>query len=116
MKKLLFASLVIVSVAFFAFTKSNDNKKVYVYISHEVKDYATWKKGFDGDEVNRQKAGFKMVSLYRTLANPNIIVGIMEAPNAEAAGQFLNNPELKAAMEKAGVISAPEIKILNKVE
>ena len=117
MKKLIFAALTVVTIASFAFTaKMNDDKKVTILLSHEVKDYATWKKGFDADEVNRKNAGLKLIALFRGVENPNIITGLMEAPSAEVAQKFLNNPELKAAMEKGGVISQPEIKVLSKIQ
>jgi hypothetical protein len=116
MKKVIILSIAVIAIISVAFKSATDDKKVTVMISHEVKDYDVWKKGFDGDEVNRTKAGFKMVALYRSVQNPNIITGVLEAPSAEAVQQFLNNPELKAGMEKAGVISAPDIKILNKVQ
>lgn len=116
MKKLAFAALAAITIICFAFTTKSDDKKVTILISHEVKDYSTWKKGFDADEVNRKNAGMKVTSLYRSVENPNIIVSTVEAPSAEVANKFLSNPELKGAMEKAGVISTPDIKILNKVQ
>lgn len=116
MKKTTIAILAIVSIICFAFTFKTEDKKVTIFISHEVKDYTTWKKGFDADEPNRKTAGFKVTGLYRGHENPNMITATIEAPNAEAANKFLSNPDLKANMEKAGVISAPEIKILNKVQ
>lgn len=116
MKKILFAVIATVSIICFSFTTKTEDKKVTIIISHEVKDFATWKKGFDSDEANRKNAGFVFIALYRSLEHPNIITAMVEAPSAEAAQKFLGNPELKANMEKAGVISAPEIKILNKVQ
>jgi hypothetical protein len=116
MKKVIILSIAIIAIISVAFKSATNDQKVTIYISHEVKDYDVWKKGFDADAVNRDKAGFKLTALYRATNNPNIIVGIMEAPSAEAAQNFLGNPDLKAAMEKAGVISAPDIKILNKVQ
>ncbi len=117
MKKVIFAVLTVVAIASFAFTvKMNDDKKVTILLSHEVKDYAAWKKGFDGDEANRKKAGLHIIAVYRGVENPNVITGLIEAPSAEVAHKFLDNPELKSAMEKAGVISQPEIKVLNKVQ
>jgi len=117
MKKVVITTLAGIALACcFAFTNASQEEKVTIMISHEVKDFATWKKGFDADEPNRAKAGFKFVSLYRSVEKPNVITGILEAPSAEAVQKFLSNPELKAAMEKSGVISAPEIKLLTKVQ
>jgi hypothetical protein len=116
MKKIVLAFIAITSVICFAFTIKSDDKKVTILISHEVKDYDTWKKGFDSDEVNRKNAGMKVTGLYRALDKPNVVTLTVEAPSAEAANKFLTNPDLKAAMEKVGVISAPEVKLLTKVQ
>ncbi len=116
MKKVFLVSLAIIAFISFAFTSISGDKKVTILISHEVKDFATWKKSFDADEVNRKNAGMTVIALYRLTDKPNVITGLIEAPNAEVANKFLSNPDLKANMEKAGVISAPEIKILNKVQ
>jgi hypothetical protein len=88
---------------------------VTVIISHECKNYSVWKKVFDADEVNRSKAGFKSTGVYRSVDNANKITIIGEAPSVEAINGFMANPELKAAMERGGVIGMPDVKILNKI-
>lgn len=115
MKKLIIAAIAVTATMCFAFAPK-EKAGVTVMITHEVKDFSTWKKGFDGDEPNRKKAGLKFVALYRDRTNPNIITGVMEAPSAEAVQGFLNNPQLKEAMQKGGVISAPGVKILDRVQ
>ena len=117
MKKTILAIAVLASCTLFLFAfKSTDNKKVILQVTHEVKDYSVWKKGFDADKVNRDKAGIKLVAVYTSVDNPNLVTITTEAPNIEVARGFASNPELKAAMEKVGVISAPDVKILNKME
>ena len=88
---------------------------VTVIISHECKNYTEWRKVFDADEVNRLKAGFKGTGVYHSADNSNKITIIGEAPSVEAIKGFMANPELKAAMEKGGVIGMPEVKILNRI-
>jgi hypothetical protein len=117
MKKTITLLAVLFSVSFLtiAFRNAGD-KKVFLQVTHEVKNYAEWKKGFDADKVNRDKAGIKTIGVYASVDNANLVTILTEAPSAEVAKGFLNNPELKAAMEKLGVISAPEVKILTKME
>ena len=86
-----------------------------VIISHEVKNYSDWKKVYDADEVNRTKAGLKVTSLYQSVDNSNMITLVGEAPSVEAVKQFMSNPELKAAMEKGGVIGMPDVRMLRKL-
>jgi hypothetical protein len=88
---------------------------VTVIISHECKNYSDWRKVFDADEVNRSKAGFKSTGVYQSIDNANKVTIIGEAPNVQAIKGFMANPELKAAMEKGGVIGFPEVKILSRV-
>lgn len=88
---------------------------IKVILSHEVKDLAEWKKGFDAGEPMRVEAGVKTLGVYTSVSNPNHVTISTEFPSIEAVNGFMANPELKAGMEKAGVIGAPEVKILNKL-
>jgi quinol monooxygenase YgiN len=87
---------------------------ITVVITHEVKAYSEWRKGYDADEGNRTKAGAKISGVYTSVDNPNMVTVIGEFPSVEAAQGFMSSPELKKAMEVAGVIGVPEVKILNK--
>jgi hypothetical protein len=88
---------------------------VTTILSHEVKNFEEWKKGFDGDAGNREAMGVKIHGVYQHHENPNHVTVISEVPSAEAIMGFLSNPDMKANMEAVGVIGAPEVKILNKV-
>lgn len=88
---------------------------VTTILSHEVKDYATWRVGFDSDEGNRSQMGVKVSGVYQSADNPNMVTIITEVPSVEAIKGFMSNPDLKSNMEKAGVIGMPDVKILNKV-
>jgi hypothetical protein len=88
---------------------------VTVIISHECKNYSEWRKVFDADELNRSTAGFRSTGVYHSVDNANKITIIGEAPSLVAINAFMSNPELKAAMERGGVIGMPDVKILNKV-
>ena len=116
MKKLMLVSVAAIAMLSFAFIEAAKDEKVTIIITHEVKDFATWKIGYDADAPNRTAAGLKVLGLYRSIDNPNVVTLSMEAPNADVAKGFSANPNLKAAMEKAGVISAPDFKFLSKVQ
>ena len=88
---------------------------VTVILSHEVKDYSTWRKVYDEDEKNRSKAGLNLTGVYQSVDHPNMITMIGEAPGVEAIKNFMANPGLKAAMEQGGVIGMPEVKIIRKL-
>lgn len=86
-----------------------------VIVTHEVKNYSDWRKVYDADEVNRSKAGMKVTGLYQSVDNSNMVTVVGEAPSLEAVKQFMSNPELKAAMEKGGVLGVPDVRVLRKV-
>jgi hypothetical protein len=86
---------------------------VTTILTHEVKDFSEWKKGFDGDVANRDAMGVNISGVYRAAENPNMVTVIGTVPSLEAVQAFMSNPELKATMEKAGVIGAPEMKVLH---
>ena len=88
---------------------------VTVILSHEVTNYTDWKKGFDSGEPLRQQAGVKTLGVYNAVDNPNVVTVVTEFPSKEAVQGFMSNPNLKADMAKAGVVGAPEVKILNKL-
>ncbi len=88
---------------------------VTTILTHEVKDFTEWKKGFDADGANRSQMGVKVTGVYQSVENPNMVTVITEVPSVGAIKGFMANPELKAVMEKAGVIGAPEIKILSQL-
>ena len=85
-------------------------------VTHEVKDFAVWKVGYDQDKPNRDKAGLVQRFLIRDADKPNVVTIVFEAPDANAARSFSSSPALKDAMTKAGVVSAPAMTIGNKVK
>lgn len=88
---------------------------VTVIMQHEVKDFVKWKVGFDADEHNHAKAGVKQLGLYTLVKNPNDVMMIFEAAGAEVLDAFMSDPHLQEAMKNAGVISIPNVSVLNKV-
>ncbi len=87
--------------------------KVIVFVSHEVKEFAAWKKGFDANQTVRDAAGFKQAFLARDAKKPNLVHVGFFAPSVDAAQNFVGDPKLKETMEKSGVIGMPDIRIAN---
>jgi len=86
-----------------------------VVVRHQVKDYEAWRKEFDAGDELREKSG---VLHYRVLQNPSDpkdVTVIGRFADEEAAKKFTGSPELKAAMEKSGIIGEPQVTILNDV-
>lgn len=75
-------------------------------VRHAVKDFDTWKAGFDGHDDVRRGHGS---TGYRVLQDGNSVLALIEFPDTSSAQAFQSDPELRAVMEKAGVIGAPDI-------
>jgi len=86
--------------------------KNIIVLSHQVKNYSDWKKNFDSDETHRQQFGIRTIDVLTAVDNENSITAFFETSDMAKFNAFVSSPELKAAMEKGGVISAPEIKVL----
>ena len=84
-------------------------------IQHPVADYEAWKKVYD--EENPVKLGHALFSrVNRSVDDPNTIVVVAGFESLEKARGFLDNPELKEAMERAGVSGEPRIELYEEVE
>ena len=86
-----------------------------IAISHTVKNYDVWKKGFDEDEMNRSASGLTLRSLARGTDNPNKVYVFLNISDMQKAKDFSSSPKLKEVMQKVGVISKPEIFYSNVV-
>ncbi len=88
---------------------------VHVLLNHKVRDYDHWKPYFDKDAVNRLKAGIRVAKLFRSMEDPNDISILFTVDNIESFNNFLKSPDLKKIMEEGGVISMPEVKMLQEL-
>jgi hypothetical protein len=91
------------------------NKMVHVILTHEVKDFSVWKKAYDEGEPLRTTFGIKMTGVYTSVDYPTQVTLVGECASADVVYSFMSQPELKAAMQEAGVISEPDMKVVKKV-
>jgi quinol monooxygenase YgiN len=90
---------------------------IYLYVHHTVEDYARWREGFDKHAPTRQAAGATdEVYVMQTVDNPNEITVILGWSDVEKAKAFTQSPDLKEAMEKAGVTGPPEVRFLKATD
>lgn len=88
----------------------------YLLVRHTVEDYAKWKPVFDQHSGPRKTAGSKGGQLFRSADNPNAITILWEWDSLEHARAFTQSPELREAMQRAGVVGMPEISYLDSVQ
>jgi quinol monooxygenase YgiN len=82
---------------------------VQMFVRHEVADYATWKKSYDGFRATQKKLGVVSQAVYQSTDNPNDVTVTHVFHSLDQAKAFVASPELKTTMEKAGVKGAPQI-------
>jgi hypothetical protein len=79
-------------------------------IHHKVKDYSTWRKGYDDHEKSRRSAGITNGKVFRCADDPNDIVVLLDASDIEKARAWLVEDTLKMAMQNIGVIGTPSVR------
>jgi len=82
---------------------------VHVLIRHKVSDYNRWKEAFDSHLNVRKRAGEMGFRLFHNTEDPRDITLLLDWQTVEEARKFMNSDELRTAMDKAGVVGAPEI-------
>ena len=86
-----------------------------LFVRQTVADYKTWRKVYDDFASVRTSLGVTAAAVYQATDNPNDITVTHDFATAEGAQSFAKSPELKKAMQKAGVVGAPTIWLTNKV-
>ncbi len=84
-------------------------------VQHQVKDFADWKKVYDSVADLRSSNGELSDKIYRDESDPNSLTIIFKWDSIANAQRYAQSPELKAAMEQAGVEGPPNIHFLNEV-
>jgi len=80
-----------------------------VAIRHQVTDYEAWKHIYDEHGVARKENGCTGDDILRDANDPNQILVLTYWPAEANAHAFVDDPSLKEAMGRAGVVGAPRI-------
>jgi hypothetical protein len=84
----------------------------HLLMRHKVSDFATWKASYDAHAAARASAGLSELHLLRSIDNPNEVVMLFAAADLNKAKAFAASDDLRAAMQKAGVIDKPDVYFL----
>ncbi len=87
----------------------------HVLIIHEVEDYPTWKKIFDGAVGIRKAAGERSYQVLKYIDDANRIVHFSAWTSIADARAFFESPQLVQIRKEAGV-KAPEFIYLDQLE
>ncbi len=87
---------------------------IVVAVQHPVADYEVWKSVYD--ERNPGSFGAKFARVNRLVSDPNTVVVVSGFESIDAANGMIESPDLKAAMDRAGVTAAPRIEVYEEAE
>lgn len=75
----------------------------------QVKDFNVWRTSYNGDEKNRVSAGITNCRVFRSANRQNDVMILQDVADVSKARTWLGSAEMKAAMEKSGVIGSPSL-------
>jgi heme-degrading monooxygenase HmoA len=88
---------------------------MHVLVRHKVTDFNRWKDAFDSHLTARKHAGETGFRVLHSVDDPREVVLLLDWESTEEARKFMTSAELRNAMEKAGVVGAPEVQYLEDV-
>ena len=78
-------------------------------VRHKIKDFRSWKKGFDGHAGAQKAAGLTKPRVFRSADDPNEMIILMDYKDLKKAKEFSTSADLKKTMKDAGVVDQPTI-------
>ena len=85
-------------------------------VRHRVTNFDAWKTIFDSMTDLRQAHGWVSTVVRRDAADPNLVTILNRVKDLDGAKRYGSSPELRAAMENAGVQGPPEVIFAEEVE
>jgi antibiotic biosynthesis monooxygenase (ABM) superfamily enzyme len=85
-----------------------------MFVRHSVKDYEAWKSVFDSVSDLRKRNGEKAYQILRQGNGSNEIFAMFKWDSMDNARKYASSPELREAMERAGVVGKPDIYFLEE--
>ena len=86
-----------------------------MFVRHTISDYKAWRKAYDDFAPTQKAKGVTAKAVDQAADNPTDITVTHDFATIAAAQAFAGSPELKTAMQGAGVVGAPTIWFTNKV-
>jgi hypothetical protein len=86
------------------------NKNENMTIHLKVKDYKSWRTAYDGRENSRLSAGITNGRVFRCAEDLNDLVILQDVADVAKARAWLGSDEMKATMQKNGVLGSPTVR------
>ena len=85
---------------------TNQNATIHL----KVKDYTMWRTSYDGDEKSGVSAGITNGRVFCRAEDPSDVVILQDIADVPKARSWFASEDLKAAMQKSGVVGSPSIR------
>ena len=85
---------------------TNENLTVHF----KVKDFNAWRTGYNGREKSRVSAGITNGRVFRNADDANEVVVLQDVADVAKARTWIGSDDLKAAIQKDGVLGSPSIR------
>jgi len=82
---------------------------IRIFVRHEVSDFTTWRRLYDGFDAERRKMGVRGDAVYLGAENRNDVTVTHDFDTLQAAQAFTSSPRLREVMTAAGVVGKPTI-------
>jgi hypothetical protein len=79
------------------------------FVHHRVRDYAAWRKVYDGFADVQKAGGVRAEAVFRSVDDPNDVTVVHDFDDVATAKAFFASPDLRDAMMRAGVEGEPEL-------
>lgn len=89
---------------------------VILRIQHAVPDFENWKRAFKSDPLDRKASGVKDYRLYRSVAEPNLVMIDLDFDTLEEAEGMLERLHALWAGPGESVMRSPQAWIVETVE
>jgi quinol monooxygenase YgiN len=87
-----------------------------IHAGFKVKNYERWKEGYDDNVEQRRANGETSFQVFRNTDDPNTLTVLSTYKSAEQVQAFMNSPDLKAAMEAAGITQMGQVFYLEELD
>jgi hypothetical protein len=82
---------------------------VRMFVRHRVTDYPAWREAYDAFDAGRSGLGVVDHAAYQAVEDPNDVTVWHDFSTRAAAESFASSPQLREAMQRAGVNGQPDI-------
>lgn len=86
-----------------------------LFVRHEVADFDTWMKAYDGFDAERTSMGVTGHGVYQAEGDPNDVTVYHHFETMDAAKAFMASDRLREVMKAAGVQGEPRAWFTTKV-